>query len=34
MELRMLERLLGARLTRREIPAGRETTPRVVFEVE
>jgi predicted ArsR family transcriptional regulator len=34
MELRMLERLLDARLIRTEIPAGRDTIPHVVFEVE
>jgi hypothetical protein len=33
MELRMLEHLLGRRITRREIPAGRDTTPHVVFEI-
>lgn len=33
MELRMLEQLLGSRITRREIPAGRDTTPHVVFEI-
>ncbi|MBC8128094.1 MAG: hypothetical protein H8M99_13215 [Gloeobacteraceae cyanobacterium ES-bin-144] len=33
MELRMIESLLGARVTRRELPGGRESTPRVVFEI-
>ncbi len=33
MELRMLEQLLGARLVRHELPAGREMPPRVVFEI-
>ena len=33
MELRMLEQVLGRRITRRELPAGRDTTPRVVFEI-
>jgi predicted ArsR family transcriptional regulator len=33
MELRMLEQLLGTRLLRRELPGGRETPPRVVFEI-
>lgn len=33
MELRMLEQALGCRLTRREVPAGRETMPQVVFEM-
>ncbi len=33
MELRMLEELLGCKLTRSEIPTGREGTPQVVFEV-
>ena len=32
MELRMLEQLLGTRLLRSEIPGGRESAPRVVFE--
>jgi predicted ArsR family transcriptional regulator len=33
MELRMIEQLLGCRVTRGETPVGRETTPRVVFEI-
>jgi predicted ArsR family transcriptional regulator len=33
MEQRMIEQVLGTRVTRSEIPAGRETTPRVVFEL-
>ena len=33
MELRMLEQLLGCRLIRRELPTGRETPPRVEFEL-
>lgn len=33
MELRMLEQWLGTRLIRRELPGGRETPPRVVFEI-
>ena len=33
MELRMLEQLLECRLIRREIPAGRESPPQVVFEL-
>jgi len=33
MELRMLEQLLGSRLRRRELPGGRQTPPRVVFEI-
>lgn len=33
MEQRMLERLLGARLVRRELPGGRETAPCVVFDI-
>lgn len=32
MELRMMEQLLGTRLLRSEIPGGRESAPRVVFE--
>jgi hypothetical protein len=32
MELRLLEQLLGIRLTRQELPGGRQSTPRVVFE--
>ena len=32
METRMLEQLLGTRLIRRELPGGRESFPRVVFE--
>ncbi len=33
MELRMLEQLLGRRLVRCELPGGRDTPPRVVFEI-
>ncbi len=33
MELRMIEQLLGTRVTRREISGGRSGQPRVVFEV-
>jgi predicted ArsR family transcriptional regulator len=33
METRMLEALLGRRLVRRELPGGRDTPPRVVFEI-
>jgi len=33
MELRMIEQLLGTRVTRREIPSGRNAQARVVFEV-
>lgn len=33
MEQRMLEQLIGTRLTRTEIPAGRESTPGVIFEL-
>jgi predicted ArsR family transcriptional regulator len=33
MEQRMIEQALGTRVTRSEIPAGRETMPRVVFEL-
>jgi len=33
MELRMLEQLLGCRLVRRELPAGRQSPPHVVFEL-
>ncbi len=33
MELRMLEQLLGTRVSRRELPGGRAGQPRVVFEV-
>lgn len=32
METRMLEQLLGVRLTRRELSGGREGAPRIVFE--
>ncbi len=32
-EQRMIERLLGTRVIRREIPGGRETMPHVVFEL-
>lgn len=34
MELRMIEQLLGTRVVRRELPGGRETPPRVVFEID
>lgn len=33
MELRMIEQLLGARVTRSEFPAGSESKPSVVFEI-
>ena len=33
MELRMIEQVLGTRVTRTEFPAGPENTPRVVFEI-
>lgn len=33
MEQRMMEQALGTRVTRSEIPSGRETMPRVVFEL-
>jgi predicted ArsR family transcriptional regulator len=33
MELRMIEQLLGCRVSRQEIAGGPETTPRVVFEL-
>ena len=33
MEQRMIEHLLGTRVTRREIPGGRNGQPQVVFEV-
>lgn len=33
MEQRMIEQLLGRRVTRRELSGGREGTPRVVFEI-
>jgi predicted ArsR family transcriptional regulator len=33
MEQRMIEQLLGCRVTRHEIAGGPETTPRVVFEL-
>jgi predicted ArsR family transcriptional regulator len=33
MEQRMIEQLLGRRVTRRELPGGREGTARVVFEI-
>jgi predicted ArsR family transcriptional regulator len=33
MELRMLEQLVGTRMIRRELPGGRETPPRIVFEL-
>lgn len=32
-EHRMIERLVGTKVVRHEIPGGRETTPRVVFEI-
>jgi predicted ArsR family transcriptional regulator len=33
MEVRMIEQLLGTRVIRRELPTGRETPPRIVFEI-
>jgi predicted ArsR family transcriptional regulator len=33
MEQRMIERLLGAKLVRRELPGGRDTLPCVVFDI-
>ena len=33
MEQRMIEQVLGRRVTRRELSGGREGTPRVVFEI-
>jgi predicted ArsR family transcriptional regulator len=33
MEVRMLEHLLGCKITRRELPVGRKTTPCVVFDI-
>ena len=33
MEQRMIEQALGTRVSRSEIPAGRETMPRVVFDL-
>lgn len=33
MELRMIERLLGRKVVRREEPTGRQTPPRIVFEI-
>jgi predicted ArsR family transcriptional regulator len=33
MELRMLEQLLGTRVTRREMPGSGSVPPRVVFEI-
>ena len=33
METRMLEQLLGRRLVRTELPGGRDTPPRIVFEI-
>lgn len=33
MESRLIEQLLGCRITRQEIPGGPETTPRVIFEL-
>jgi predicted ArsR family transcriptional regulator len=32
-EQRMIEQLLGTRVVRTEVPAGRETMPHVVFEL-
>lgn len=32
-EQRMIEQLLGTRVTRREIPSGREASPQVIFEL-
>ena len=34
MELRMIEQVLGSRVVRKELPAGPESTPRVVFEIQ
>lgn len=34
MELRMIEQILGTRIVRHELPAGPESTPRVVFEIQ
>lgn len=34
MELRMIEQVLGSRVIRNELPAGPESTPRVVFEIQ
>ncbi len=34
MELRMIEQVLGARVIRIELPAGPESTPRMVFEIQ
>lgn len=33
MEQRMIEQVLGTRVTRSEIPGGRESTPRILFEI-
>ncbi|MDP3850973.1 MAG: hypothetical protein Q8Q59_10745 [Luteolibacter sp.] len=33
METRMIEQAIGTRVVRREIPGGRETTPRILFEL-
>jgi predicted ArsR family transcriptional regulator len=33
IEQRMIEQLIGCRVTRHEIPGGPETTPRIVFEI-
>lgn len=33
MEVRMIEQLLGARVIRHELPGGRESQPRIVFEI-
>jgi predicted ArsR family transcriptional regulator len=34
MELRMIEQVLGARVTRSEVPSGRGAQPRVVFTIQ
>jgi predicted ArsR family transcriptional regulator len=33
MEVRMLEQLLGCRVTRHELPGGRQCPPRIIFEI-
>jgi predicted ArsR family transcriptional regulator len=33
MELRMLEALLGTRVTRQELPGGRQSPPHIIFEI-
>lgn len=33
MEVRMLEQLLGCRVTRHELPGGRQSPPRIIFEI-